>query len=247
MGSSVLAAFAIASTSSRVMSACWTSISAMSGGEATVAKSRRSTASSCSPLSRLSTSGSIPNRFLGSGCRRRDCEAWMFDGYVRVSQVAGRSGGSFISPTVQRDQIEGWALSRGETIGEIFEELDESGARSDRPLLMRAIKRIETGESRGLVVAKLDRFGRSLRDGLAAIQRIRDADGVFVSVQDGLDLGTDTGKLVLHMLLSMGEWELDRLRTSWEIAKAYGNWRGCPCGEYDAIRLSTRPAPAAPG
>src|SRR3954447_2740417 len=113
----------------------------------------------------------------------------MFDGYVRVSQVAGRFGDSFISPIVQRDQIEGWALSRGETIGEIFEELDESGARSDRPLLMKAIKRIETGESRGLVVAKLDRFGRSLRDGLAAIQRIRDADGVFVSVQDGLDLG----------------------------------------------------------
>ena len=100
----------------------------------------------------------------------------------------------------------------------------------DRPLLMKAIKRIETGESRGLVVAKLDRFGRSLRDGLAAIQRIRDANGIFVSVQDGLDLGTDTGKLVLHMLLSMGEWELDRLRTSWEIAKVTAIRRGVHVG-----------------
>jgi DNA invertase Pin-like site-specific DNA recombinase len=127
-----------------------------------------------------------------------------------VSQTAGRSGASFISPVVQREQIHGWAQAHGRVIGEIFEELDESGARPDRPMLLRAIERIEAGRSEGLVVAKLDRFGRSLRHGLAAIERIQAAKGTVVSVQDGLDLNTDTGKLVFHILLSMGEWELER-------------------------------------
>jgi hypothetical protein len=47
------------------------------------------------------------------------------DGYVRVSRVAGRGGERFISPSVQRDQIERWALAHGYAVGEVFEELDE--------------------------------------------------------------------------------------------------------------------------
>ena len=154
----------------------------------------------------------------------------LVDGYIRVSQVSGRSGARFISPLVQREQIEGWAKLNGALIGEVFEELDESGARRDRPLLVRAIERVEAGQSNGIVVAKLDRFGRSLVDSLAAIERIRAAEGTFVSVQDGLDLSTDTGKLVLRIMFSMAEWELDRIRTMWETAKARAIARGVHVG-----------------
>jgi hypothetical protein len=52
--------------------------------------------------------------------------------------VRGRDGERFISPAVQREQIEGWIALRGARLGEVFEELDESGARADRPLLERA-------------------------------------------------------------------------------------------------------------
>src|SRR3954449_298573 len=109
------------------------------------------------------------------------------DGYVRVSQVRGRKGPSFISPLEQRDQILSWARTHDVSVERVFEELDESGARRDRPLLLEALARIERGESNGLIVARLDRFGRSLIDGLEAIERIRLAGGVFVSVQDGFD------------------------------------------------------------
>ena len=57
------------------------------------------------------------------------------DGYVRVSQVKGRHGESFISPVLQREQIVGWAKLKGAVVASVFEELDESGARSDRPML----------------------------------------------------------------------------------------------------------------
>lgn len=157
------------------------------------------------------------------------------DGYVRVSQVAGRKGASFISPSVQREQIEGWAKLHGALVGEVFEELDESGARSDRPMLLEALQRVESGDSQGIVVAKLDRFGRSLIDGLANIERIRAAGGTFVSVQDGLDLGTPTGKLILRIMFSMAEWELDRVRANWDVAQARAVARGIHGGGYTPL------------
>jgi DNA invertase Pin-like site-specific DNA recombinase len=66
-------------------------------------------------------------------------------------------------------------------VGQIFEELDQSGARDDRPKLAEAIARVEAGQSDGLVVSELDRFGRSRVHGLAAIERIHAAGGTFVS------------------------------------------------------------------
>jgi DNA invertase Pin-like site-specific DNA recombinase len=153
-------------------------------------------------------------------------EIGLVDGYVRVSIVGDRSGERFISPSIQREQIEGWAKLRGVEIGEIFEELDESGARADRPLLTRAVERVESGESNGIVVAKLDRFGRSLLDGVSKIERIQAAGGTFVSVQEGLDLGTPTGKFVLRLMLSMAEWELDRVRENWDAARERSIARG---------------------
>jgi site-specific DNA recombinase len=150
----------------------------------------------------------------------------VLDGYVRVSQVRGRKGDRFISPAVQREQIEAWTSSHNAILGEVFEELDQSGGRADRPLLMAAIERVESGESDGLVVAKLDRFGRSLIDGLRALARIEAAGGTFVSVQDGIDISTPTGRLVSRILFAIGEWELERMRTNWDNARGRAVERG---------------------
>jgi DNA invertase Pin-like site-specific DNA recombinase len=60
------------------------------------------------------------------------------------------------------------------------------GRRSDRPKLELAFARIDAGQSDGLIVDRLDRFGRSLQDALAHLQRIQAAGGTFVSVSGGL-------------------------------------------------------------
>jgi hypothetical protein len=80
--------------------------------------------------------------------------------------------------------------------------------------------------SQGLVVAVLDRFGRSLVDSLALIDRIQAAGGTFVAVQNGLDLTTDTGRLVLRLMLSLAEYDLDRIRSNWDAARAHAIARG---------------------
>ena len=173
------------------------------------------------------------------------------DGYIRVSTVRGRRGERFISPTVQRDLIESWARLHGARVLEVFEELDQSGRRADRRLLDKALRRVDSGISQGIVVAKVNRFGRSLLSGLAAIERVKAAGGRFVSVQDGLDTSTDSGRLVLHILLSLAEWESDRIGTEWEQARASAIKRGVymaagsPVGYRKTRSGRLRPAPEA--
>ena len=142
------------------------------------------------------------------------------------------AGETFISPASQREQILKWAEATGARLARIYEELDESGARADRPILAEVLARVEAGVSEGIVVAAFDRFGRSLLESLASIERIQSAGGTFVSVREGLDLTTDTGRLVLRIMLSMAEWELHRLRGRWNSARERAVARGVHMGVH---------------
>lgn len=53
----------------------------------------------------------------------------LVDGYVRVSQVRGRSRPQFISPSEPAGPIRDWAALHGDTVANVWEQLDESGAR----------------------------------------------------------------------------------------------------------------------
>jgi DNA invertase Pin-like site-specific DNA recombinase len=150
----------------------------------------------------------------------------MLDGYIRVSRVAGREGESFISPDVQREQIEAWAKLRRATIVEWHTDLDMSGARGDRPGLLDAIERVEQGSTGGIVVAKLDRLARSLPVAFDAIHRIEAAGGRVVSVDEGIDPSTVNGRMMRSLLLLLAEWYRDQVRAGWEIAREKAVRRG---------------------
>lgn len=151
-------------------------------------------------------------------------------GYVRVSQVRGRKGASFISPTVQRDHIDRWAQAEGAEIVGILEELDVSGSRRDRPKLTRIVEAIETGEVDGMVVAKLDRYFRDQLGGHELMARIKDARGFLAIPGDGIDTRHDAGKMMFGFLLTIAEGELDRYRRQFADARARAVARGIhPC------------------
>jgi len=88
----------------------------------------------------------------------------------------------------------------------MFEEPAQNGSPDARPALDQALARVESRESDGVVVARLQDLGSSLGDALRAIERIQAAGGTFVSVCDGIDLGTATGRLILRLLLSVADW-----------------------------------------
>jgi DNA invertase Pin-like site-specific DNA recombinase len=97
--------------------------------------------------------------------------------YVRVSRVGGREGDRFISPELQREQIEAVARREGLQVVEVVQELDASGGDASRPGWNRAIEMVERGEVAGICVWNFSRFSRSVRDAVNALGRIEAAGG----------------------------------------------------------------------
>lgn len=148
------------------------------------------------------------------------------DGYIRVSRVGGRSGDAFISPGEQKDRVKAWAKSQGHSIVKWHEDLDQPGSKADRPGLNAAMKRIEEGKTGGLVVARLDRFGRSVQDSANLLARIRAADGVLCTVAEGIDTSGYMGKFLADLFAALGELELARIRENWDTARKSAVARG---------------------
>jgi site-specific DNA recombinase len=157
------------------------------------------------------------------------------DAYVRVSKVAGRSGASFISPEVQRDQIERWASAHGHALTWHEPELDVSGGTMSRPIFDRIMRRIAGGESNGVIVAKLDRFARTLVGALGTLEEFERHGAVFVSVAENLDLSTPMGKAFLRILLVFAELERDRISESWSTATSNAITRGIHIAKFTPV------------
>lgn len=157
----------------------------------------------------------------------------LFDGYIRVSQRRGREGDSFISPAVQREQIEGWAKLRGVTIAEWHTDIDETGGKMDRPAFNLTKARVESGAIAGIAVAKVDRLGRTLIDALEAGAEIDAAGGELASVAEGIDPTTPVGKMLFRFFLVLAEFELDRIRESWRVSRQKAVERG--------VHIASRP------
>ena len=154
------------------------------------------------------------------------------DAYVRVSQVRGRSGPSFISPEVQRKQIERWAKAHGHALAWHEPELDVSGGNMSRPVFDRIVERIRSGQSDGVIVAKLDRFARTLVGALSTLEEFQRHDAVLVSVAENLDLSTSVGKAFLRILLVFAELERDRIAENWGTATNNAIARGVHIAKF---------------
>jgi Enterobacteriaceae phage serine recombinase len=117
----------------------------------------------------------------------------------------------------------------GVATADIFVEKG-SGIRHDRPELARALAALLPGDT--LACFKLDRIGRSLAH-LTKLLADLEARGVhFRTVEDGLSTQGSTGKLVLHMLGAVAQFErdliLERTRAGLAAARARGKRLGPP-------------------
>jgi DNA invertase Pin-like site-specific DNA recombinase len=152
--------------------------------------------------------------------RRRPIETVReMTGLVRVSKVYGRgeNGVSFLSPDQQRAVMERFAAPRGIRITAWFEELDRSGSTTERAGLASAVEHV-MARSDGLLVAKADRFARSVAQGLIAYHEIVDAGKAFVACEDGLGFGK-ADLFLAPMLFAMAEWQLETIRHNWLSAR----------------------------
>lgn len=175
------------------------------------------------------------------------------DGYIRVSRVGGRSGERFISPDMQRERIKAHVAAHGHMLARTHEDLDLPGTHSKRPGLQLALQRVESGKVDGIVVAKLDRFGRSAVDIFRNLERIREADGVLITAAEGIDTSTAIGRFFLAIAAAFAELEIERITENWQAARANAVERGVhisgrvPLGYLRGDDGRLRPDPALEG
>ena len=115
-----------------------------------------------------------------------------------------------------------------------------SGARWDRPELQRLLTELRPDDT--MVVWKLDRASRSLKDLLTLIDRIGEADAHFSSLTEHIDTGTPAGRMMLQMV---GAFRRVRAR---DAARAHqGRTRAGPQGRPDRWSPPQTDHRAAPG
>ncbi len=163
------------------------------------------------------------------------------DAYIRVSKVGGRSGESFISPEVQRAQIERWSQAHEHTLTWHEHELDVSGGTMRRPVFDQIMQRIRDGQTDGVIVAKLDRFARTLVGALSTLEEFERHGAVLVSVTENLDLSTPMGKAFLRILLVFAELERDRISENWDTATTNAIARGVHVAKFTPVGYDKGP------
>jgi site-specific DNA recombinase len=104
-----------------------------------------------------------------------------------------------------------------------------------RPVFDRIMGRIRAGESDGLIVAKLDRFARTLVGALSTLEEFERHGAVLVSVADNIDLSTPMGKAFLRIMLVFAELERDRIKESWEAAASNAVARGIHIAKFPLV------------
>jgi DNA invertase Pin-like site-specific DNA recombinase len=163
-------------------------------------------------------------------------------GYVRVS--TDKQADSGVSLDAQRRKLELYAELHDLELVEIVVDAGESAKTLDRPGLQRCLEMLRTKEVGALLVAKLDRLTRSVRDMgdlVATYFGDRARHGAeLLSVSDQIDTRTAAGRLVLNVLMSVSQWEREaigeRTSTAMQYLRAQGRYTGgkTPFG-YDLV------------
>jgi DNA invertase Pin-like site-specific DNA recombinase len=164
---------------------------------------------------------------------KQDCESrslWKF-GITRSDAKAGKPAGNGLLLGYARvskgDDQTNTLLARALRAAgcrRIFEEA-ASGGRWDRPELHRLLDHLREGDT--LVVWKLDRLSRSLKDVLHIMERIAAAGAAFRSLTENIDTTSPAGRMMMQMVASFAEFEraIIRERTSAGLAAARAEGR----------------------
>jgi DNA invertase Pin-like site-specific DNA recombinase len=142
--------------------------------------------------------------------------------YVRTS-TADQDGQAQLHALRRAAEARGWVGARE------FIDIGHSGAKASRPALDEMKKAAHDGEVSQVMVFALDRLGRSLRDLLLLLDDLNASGCAVVSLRESIDLTTPTGRLLIHMIAALAEFEraiiTERVRSGITRVKATGKTR----------------------
>ena len=148
-------------------------------------------------------------------------------GYVRVStEEQAREG---LSLEAQEARIRAYCEAKGWKLVRIYRDEGFSGKDLNRPALQELLRDLKADGIQAVVVAKLDRLTRSVKDLGYLIDEL--FDGIaLASVEESLDTTTAGGRFVLHILGAVAQWEREtvseRTRNTLRYKRERGEWVG---------------------
>ncbi|MDN5941575.1 MAG: recombinase family protein [Nitrospira sp.] len=135
-------------------------------------------------------------------------------------------------PEVQLQALRAHATQRGWTIVEEFIDHGFSGAKEKRPALDRLMKAAWTGKFQAVLVWRFDRFARSVKHLLTALEKFRSLKINFISLQEQFDTSTPIGHAMFTIIGAMAQLERDiireRVKAGLDRARALGVRLGRP-------------------
>ncbi len=149
--------------------------------------------------------------------------------YVRVStsQQVDRESLKF-----QEERLRDYCKSQGFSVHKIYREEGVSAKDTNRPRLSELMSDVKSGDIQVVVVTKLDRITRSLKDMIGLIEFFQQHDAKLVSITQNIDTTGPMGRFILNILGAVGqvEREIDSERVSEHMhhRALSGKWNGGP-------------------
>jgi DNA invertase Pin-like site-specific DNA recombinase len=156
--------------------------------------------------------------------------------YARVSTNNGQD------PHMQTRELREYCHRRGWEIAGEYVDAGVSGAKEHRPQLDVLLAACRKRRVDGVVVYRYDRFARSLRQLVNALEEFRSLGIEFISLHEGVDTSTPNGRLVFGIFASIAEFERelirDRVKSGIAAARSKGKTLGRPIVRVDAARIA---------
>ena len=163
--------------------------------------------------------------------------------YTRVS--TSEQAISDLSLEAQRHEVIIQAKLSDVTIVQVLTDKDESASTLNRPVMSELLTHIDSGRIDAVIISKLDRLTRRIKDFKSLLQRMKKAKragggkGVdLISSAESLDTGSDTGQIVINIMDSVSQWDREVIgeRTSaiLQDLKAQGKSTGNPNYGFEA-------------
>jgi DNA invertase Pin-like site-specific DNA recombinase len=140
-------------------------------------------------------------------------------------------------------ELRRYCEARGWQVRREFVDNGVSGSKDRRPALDDLLRDARRRRFDVLVCWRLDRLGRNLRHLVMLLEELRDLGIGFVSLGEGIDLATPAGRLQLHILAALAEFERariqERVRAGLARVRASGKRLGRPVVPVPVDRLAT--------
>jgi DNA invertase Pin-like site-specific DNA recombinase len=130
-------------------------------------------------------------------------------GYVRVSTDQQAEQG--VSLEAQEATIRAMATVQGADLRQVVIDGGESAKSLNCPGLQRLLGLVNGGKVQAVIVAKLDRLTRSVKDLCGLLELFEKRKVALISVAESLDTGSAAGRLVITIMAAVSQWEREAI------------------------------------